>query len=64
MKNKKTNEKQPLNEEKLINEFIGKLATAIFNNKASKISKNAFEDPRMVKVFNKYIEDTKEFKIV
>lgn len=62
MENKKTIKKQPLNEEQLINEFIGKLATAIFNNKAKKLSKKAFSDPRLTKVFDKYVEDTKKFK--
>jgi len=62
MKNKKTIKKQPLNEEQIINEFIGKLATAIFNNKAKKLSKNAFEDPRLANLFDKYVEDTKKFK--
>ena len=62
MKNKKTIKKQPLNEEQIINEFIGKLATAIFNNKAKKLSKNAFSDPRLANLFDKYVEDTKKFK--
>ena len=60
-KNKNTN-KSSLNEEHLINEFIGKLATAIFNSKAKKLSKKAFSDPRLTKVFDKYVEDTKKFK--
>ena len=60
-KNKNTN-KSSLNEEHLINEFIGKLATAIFNNKAKKLSKKAFSDPRLTKVFDKYVQDTKKFK--
>lgn len=62
MENKKTNKKQPLNEEQIINEFFGKLVTAIFNNKANKLSKKAFSDPRLNKVFDKYVEDTKKFK--
>lgn len=62
MENKKTNKKQPLNEEQIINEFFGKLVTAIFNNKAKKLSKKAFSDPRLTKVFDKYVEDTKKFK--
>ena len=41
MEKKKITKKEPLNEEQLINEFIGKLATAIFNNKAKKLSKKA-----------------------
>lgn len=60
-KNNNTN-KSSLNEEHLINEFIGKLATAIFNSKAKKLSKKAFSDPRLTKVFDKYVEDTKKFK--
>ncbi len=60
-KNKNTN-KSSLNEEHLINEFIGKLATAIFNSKAKKLSKKAFSDPRLTKVFDKYVQDTKKFK--
>ena len=60
-KNKNSN-KLSLNEEHLINEFIGKLATAIFNSKAKKLSKKAFGDPRLTKVFDKYVEDTKKFK--
>lgn len=62
MEKKKITKKEPLNEEQLINEFIGKLATAIFNNKAKKLSKKAFSDPRLTKVFDKYVEDTKKFK--
>jgi len=62
MKNKKTNKKQPLNEEQLINEFFGKLVTAIFKNKANKLANKAFKDPRLTKVFDKYVEDTKKFK--
>lgn len=62
MENKKTIKKQPLNEEHLINEFFGKLVTAIFKNKANKLSKKAFSDPRLTKVFDKYVEDTKKFK--
>ena len=62
MEKKKITKKEPLNGEQLINEFIGKLATAIFNNKAKKLSKKAFSDPRLTKVFDKYVEDTKKFK--
>jgi len=62
MENKKTNKKQPLNEEQIINEFFGKLVTAIFNNKANKLSKKAFSDPRLTNLFDKYVEDTKKFK--
>lgn len=62
MEKKKITKKQPLNEEQLINEFFGKLVTAIFNNKANKLSKKAFSDPRLTKVFDKYVEDTKKFK--
>jgi len=42
--------------------MIGKLVTAIFNTKANNLSKSAFADPRMVKLFKKYEEDTKAFK--
>lgn len=62
MEKNKITKKEPLNEEQILNEFIGKLATAIFNSKAKKLSKKAFSDPRLTKLFNKYVEDTKDFK--
>ena len=42
--------------------MIGELVAAIFNTKANNLSKSAFADPRMVKLFKKYEEDTKAFK--
>ena len=62
MENKNIKIKKPLNEEQLLHEFFGKLVTKIFNSKALKVGKKMFKDPRMVKAFDNYIEDTKKFK--
>ena len=62
MEKKKITKKEPLNEEQLLHEFFGKLVTKIFNSKARKVGKKMFKDPRMVKVFDDYIENTKKFK--
>ena len=62
MKKNNKSKKQNLTEEQQLNEFFGKLVTAIFKNKAGKLAKGAFSDPRLAGAFDKYIEDTKQFK--
>ena len=62
MEKNKITKKEPLNEEQILHEFFGKLVTKIFNSKALKVGKKMFKDPRMVKAFDDYVEDTKKFK--
>jgi len=62
MKTNNKSKKQNLTEEQQLNEFFGKLVTAIFKNKAGKIAKGVFSDPRLGSAFDKYVEDTKQFK--
>lgn len=38
------------------------LAKSIFNLKAKAVGKKMFKDPRMIKIFDTYIEDQKKFK--
>jgi hypothetical protein len=38
------------------------LAKSIFNLKAKALGKKMFKDPRMIKIFDNYIEDQKKFK--
>ena len=42
--------------------MIGWLAKKVFEIQADSITNKFCNDPRMTKVFNKYVEDTKEFK--
>ena len=42
--------------------MIGWLAKSIFNMKAKAVGKKMFKDPRMIKIFDTYIEDQKKFK--
>jgi hypothetical protein len=42
--------------------MITKLVVGLFKSRAGELAKQAFKDPRMVDAFDKYIEDTKEFK--
>lgn len=54
--------KQQLNEEEQLNEFLGSLVKAIFKTKATALGKAAFADPGLHNAFQKYLDDTKEFK--
>ena len=42
--------------------MIAWLAKSIFNLKAKAVGKKMFKDPRMIKIFDTYIEDQKKFK--
>ncbi len=42
--------------------MIAWLAKSIFNLKAKAVGKKMFKDPRMIKIFDDYIEDQKKFK--
>ena len=42
--------------------MIAWLAKSIFNTKAKAVGKKMFKDPRMIKIFDTYIEDQKKFK--
>jgi len=54
--------KRQLNEQELLNEFIGSIVQAIFKKKARKVSTDMFKDPRLADALDDYIKDTKEFK--
>ncbi len=42
--------------------MIAWLAKSIFNSKAKAVGKKMFKDPRMIGIFDTYIEDQKKFK--
>ena len=42
--------------------MIAWLAKSIFKMKANAVGKKMFKDPRMIKIFDDYIEDQKKFK--
>ena len=42
--------------------MIAWLAKSIFNMKAKAVGKKMFKDPRMIKIFDDYIENQKKFK--
>ena len=54
--------KRQLNEQELLNEFIGSIVQAIFKKKARKVSTDMFKDPRLADALDDYIKDTQEFK--
>ena len=62
MNNKKTNNKKVLTETQIISEFIGNLVNAIFKGKSKDLVNAFHSDPKLKKSFQKYIDDTNEFR--
>ena len=54
--------KKQLSEEQQLNEFIGKLASAMFTRKADKIVKSVKANPKVYSALAQYKKDTDEFK--
>mgnify|MGYP006153734803 CR=1 FL=1 len=54
--------KKQLNEKEQLNEFIGKLAAALFTKKADKIVKALQSNPKVHNAVRQYKKDTDEFK--
>jgi len=54
--------KKQISEEQQLNEFIGKLASAMFTRKADKIVKALKTNPKVHNAVKQYKKDTDEFK--
>jgi hypothetical protein len=54
--------KRQLNEEQIINEFIGKIASYMFMNKANKLVNATKKNSELHKAIEKYHKDNLEFK--
>ena len=54
--------KKQISEEQQLNEFIGKLAAAMFTRKADKIVKALKANPKVHNAVKQYKKDTDEFK--
>lgn len=54
--------KKQINEKEQLNEFIGKLASALFTRKADKIVKALQSNPKVHNAVRQYKKDTDEFK--
>lgn len=54
--------KKQISEEQQLNEFIGKLASAMFTRKADKIVKALKANPKVHNAVKQYKKDTDEFK--
>jgi len=56
------NKKQKLDENEIITEFIGKIASYMFLKKADKLVKATKNNPELHKAIEKYHKDNQEFK--
>lgn len=54
--------KKQLNEEQIINEFIGKIASYMFMNKANKLVNATKKNPELHNAIEKYHKDNLEFR--